>query len=191
MDSRLSRLAQAGKTQSGCTAVTVFLRVEELGEGEPKGFINNNIQSRGLMLGRGEEELEAQTSAALGSTSSSGSAGNGEEGADGLTRRKSSGSGKRIRDFVRGLTGSTNGDRKESEADTSGGTEEKPIVAAADGSRVDAIQAKSERGLRRVLYTANVGDARAVLWSVPRTVSVFRADLDQPWWKSCSIDVRP
>lgn len=38
------------------------------------------------------------------------------------------------------------------------------MINAADGTRVEAIEPKSEKGVRRVLYTANVGDARAVLW---------------------------
>ena len=168
VDSRLSHLAQTGKTQSGCTAVTAFLRIEHLGE-ENKGFTNPGLKSRGLMEGRGEEELEAQTSLA----GSRGSIGGGTSGATGGAAGSavSSGSvgrkvsGRRIRDFVRGLTGS-GGDKKEDEED-----DEAPMVSAADGSRVEAIEPKNEKGLRRVLYTANVGDARGVLWWVRSMLS--------------------
>lgn len=167
VDSRLSHLAQTGKTQSGCTAVTAFLRVEEVGEKEPKGFTNPAITPRGLMEGRGEEELEAQTGGRRfsmgGGTSggmggaSGGNGGSGGNGNGGLSRKMS---GRRIRDFVRGLTGS-----KGDEEDSEGGDGSEGRVSAADGSRIEAIDASSEKGLRRVLYTANVGDARAVLWS--------------------------
>lgn len=76
--------------------------------------------------------------------------GNGEGG--GLSRKMS---GRRIRDFVRGLTGS--GDKDKAEGDEQ---------VLGDEDKVDAIEATSEKGIKRVLYTANVGDARAVLSSV-------------------------
>ena len=63
-----------------------------------------------------------------------------------LTRKSSSGS--RLKDFVRGLTGS--------------GKDEGGEEPVAEGG-VEAIEAQGE-GLKKVLYTANVGDARAVLW---------------------------
>jgi protein phosphatase PTC1 len=160
VDSRLSHLAQTGKTQSGCTAVTAFLRVEHL-DADPKGFINPGLSPRGLMEGRGEEELEQQTSL----SSDRGNIGGGSSGGIGRSAASANGSlgrktsGKRIRDLVGRLTG-TSGDKKEEEAEE----EDTQTVAAADGSRIDAIESHSSKGLRRVLYTANVGDARAVLW---------------------------
>jgi protein phosphatase PTC1 len=160
VDSRLSALAQAGKTQSGCTAVTAFLRVEQDLENEPKGFTNPNLSARGLMHGKGEEELEAQTSLSVrsredstGGASEPSSAGTGT--GSGLGRKMS---GRRIRDFVKGLTSSGGNDEAVDEDDT-------VAVSAADGSgaKVEAIEPKSDKPLKRVLYTANVGDARAVL----------------------------
>jgi protein phosphatase PTC1 len=48
-------------------------------------------------------------------------------------------------------------------AAAAGGDAEKMPIA--DGNtQVELIEPKSDKGLRRVLYTANVGDARAVLW---------------------------
>lgn len=127
-----------------------------------KGFVNPGLTARGLMEGRGEAELEAQTS--LQKTGRPGSMGGGTGGAIGGTAGNGSGgglsrkmSGRRIRDFVKGLTGSGNKDDAAVE-------DEDNTVAAADGSRVEAIEPRAEKGLRRVLYTANVGDARAVLW---------------------------
>jgi protein phosphatase PTC1 len=164
VDSRLSALAQAGKTQSGCTAVTAFLRIEQDIENEPKGFTNPNITARGLMHGKGEEELEQQTSLSIrsreNSTTASTSAstdgnGNSNSNSGGLARKMS---GRRIRDFVKGLTSSGNNDEAVEEEDDG------IAVPASDGTKIDAIEPKSDKPLKRVLYTANVGDARAVLW---------------------------
>ncbi|WVQ82901.1 hypothetical protein IAT38_005037 [Cryptococcus sp. DSM 104549] len=167
VDSRLSHLAQTGRTSSGCTAVTAFLRVEEVEDpahpAPRRGFTNPGLSPRGLMHGQGEDELEAQTSLQPGSRRSS--MGGGTSGAmggasatgqqqGGLARRMSR---QRIRDFVRGLTGGQ--DKK----DESALEDDDGMVAADDGTRVEPIEPKSEKGVKRVLYTANVGDARAVL----------------------------
>ena len=112
------------------------------------------------MEGRGEDELEAQT----GASSDKGTLGGGTSGNVGGAAAGSSGAlasktpKKRIRDFVGRLTG-TSGDKKVEDAEE----DDTATVTAADRSRVDAIEPKSEGALRRVLYTANVGDARAVL----------------------------
>lgn len=112
------------------------------------------------MHGKGEEELEAQTSLSVrsredstGGASEPSSAGAGT--GSGLGRKMS---GRRIRDFVKGLTSSGGNDEAVDEDDT-------VAVSAADGSgaKVEAIEPKSDKPLKRVLYTANVGDARAVL----------------------------
>ncbi|WVN88535.1 uncharacterized protein L203_103746 [Cryptococcus depauperatus CBS 7841] len=165
VDQRLSHLAQVGRTASGCTAVTAFLRIEEVDGTKSKGFINPGLQARGLLEGKGEDELESQT--LLHPTSRRSSMGGGTSGQMGgasatdtssvsLSRRLSS---KKIRDFMRGLTGNGANNGKEDEE----AIEDEGTIGAADGTRVEAIEPKSERGIRRVLYTANVGDARAVL----------------------------
>jgi serine/threonine protein phosphatase PrpC len=155
VDSRLSALAASGKTQSGCTAVTAFLRVEQDLENEPKGFTNPNLTARGLMHGKGEDELEAQTSLSVRAREDSIGASSSGDGTDSGLKRKMS--GRRIRNFVKGLTSS--GSNEEAVEDDG------IAVSASDGSRVDAIDPKSQsdKPLKRVLYTANVGDARAVL----------------------------
>ncbi|KAK4683518.1 protein phosphatase PTC1, partial [Tremellales sp. Uapishka_1] len=155
VDSRLSHLASTGRTQSGCTAVTAFLRIEHADSTE--GFINPGLTPRGLMEGRGEDELEAQTQLAPHSRRSSSGAGSGggiggvSATGGGLGRRMS---GRRIRDFVKGLTGTTSGDRSK---------DDEAVEDEDAAGKVDAIEPRSERGLKRVLYTANVGDARGVL----------------------------
>lgn len=160
-DRRLSEHAYRNKQHSGCTAVTVFLRIEE-DTNPPVGFNNPAIQSRGLIKGNGEEELEAQTSGQSLSRRSSmgaGSAGmmGGAATPDQNLRRKLS--GRRIRDFVRGLTGSTR--------ENDSAVDDEPLP---EGPQIDAIEPASSNRLRRMLYTANVGDARAVLCRAGKAV---------------------
>lgn len=111
------------------------------------------------MEGRGEDELEAETSgnaasrrSSMGGGSSGGMGGAASPSQEQSLRRKMS--GRRIRDFVRGLTGSSKGDEFAVEDDNTSDT----------GRGVETMDPKSENAVRRVLYLANVGDARAVLW---------------------------
>jgi protein phosphatase PTC1 len=103
------------------------------------------------MDGKGEEELEAQTSVDSKIRRGSMGGGSGSVGGAGTEQLRRKSSGRRIRDFVGRLTGS-------------GGKDDGEIEEVTPEPKVDAIEPKSEHGLRRVLYTANVGDARAVLW---------------------------
>lgn len=152
VDSRISSLAYKTKVHSGCTAVTAFLRVEKNEDG-PCGFINPALSSRGLMEGKNEEELEAQTSGQMERRGSMGGGSSGFVGGaaaqEGSLRRKMS--GRRIRDFVRGLTGHV---KDESAIDDD---------SASDGANIETLNPQCDNGIRRMLYTANVGDARAVL----------------------------
>lgn len=153
VDRRLSQVADKHRTHSGCTAVTAFLRYEQDDTG--KGFQNPAIHPRGLLEGRGDEELEAITSQPATRRSSMGAGSIGVVGGaatptgnEGVRRKMS---GRRIRDFVRGLTG---GSRDLEEA----------VEDEEEAPRIDAIEPSSDKGpVRRMLYTANVGDARAVL----------------------------
>ena len=199
VDARLSHLANTGKTSSGSTAAVAFLRCEKIQDDEPKGFSHPDLSPRGLMHGKGEEELEKETAAAsaqnadvtsgtmgggagvVGGTAGSGSAADGVGKDGGVTRKHS---GRRIRNFVRGLTGSDkrepsgetideDGSDDKGDASAEGGESEEghaltaepasTAPATAPGSGPEAIEPRAEGGIRRVLYTANVGDARAVL----------------------------
>jgi protein phosphatase PTC1 len=196
VDRRLFQLAEEDRTHSGCTAVTAFLRVEEDDEqandqgGPAKGFTNPGIKSRGLLEGKGIEELERLTSAGGGSKATVGGAASSAQNQDeslssGSASVQRRSSRKMIKDFVKGLTGgkesSSSGDSGSatgSGRDGNGSLETIPdgtpsplaregSMPIADGHHmVDLVEPKSEKPLRRVLYTANVGDARAVLWWV-------------------------
>ncbi|BEJ13699.1 hypothetical protein CspHIS471_0308730 [Cutaneotrichosporon sp. HIS471] len=115
VDSRLTHLAYRSRTHSGCTAAVAFLRMEHDTPEGRKGFTNPSLSARGLMEGRGEEELEAETSgnmpsrrSSMGAGSSGGIGGAASPSHEQSLRRKMS--GRRIRDFVRGLTGSHKAD---------------------------------------------------------------------------------
>ncbi|WVR03065.1 hypothetical protein IAU60_000054 [Kwoniella sp. DSM 27419] len=165
VDSRLSHLTSTGKTSSGCTAVTAFLRLEQ-GEGsDRKGFTNPGLQPRGLMEGKGEDELEAQTSLEPGSRRSSMGAGSsGSVGGAGAPQSENGGlrrkmSGRKIRDFVKSLTGSSNNNDDNAIAEEDDG-----MINTHHGTRVEAIDPAADvPSVRKVLYTANVGDARGVI----------------------------
>lgn len=201
VDARISRLSSQDHTHSGCTAVTAFLRLEEGGEDnvsgdEPvRGFVNPGLKSRGLLEGKGIEELEKLTASnrsgsAGGSLTTGGAAsysGDDENNSSGGANVHRKSSGRRIKDFVKGLTGSSSSSNSGKDSSNSPPNElseqtsnsgATPATATpsdtgsaatgltiADGSnRVELIEPKSDKGLKRVLYTANVGDARAVLW---------------------------
>ncbi|BEI90937.1 uncharacterized protein CcaverHIS019_0310070 [Cutaneotrichosporon cavernicola] len=158
VDSRLTHLAYRSRTHSGCTAVVAFLRMEHDTPKGRKGFTNPSLSTRGLMEGRGEEELEAETSgnmpsrrSSMGAGSSGGIGGAASPSHEQSLRRKMS--GRRIRDFVRGLTGSH-------KADDSAVDDDEASDIGRDFETMDPV---SETGARRVLYLANVGDARAVI----------------------------
>jgi len=181
VDKRLFQLAEEDRTHSGCTAVTAFLRVEEddgSDNGVSKGFINPGIKSRGLLEGRGIEELERLTagggsSATIGGAAAAGTNPDESISSGGATVQRRS-SRRMIKDFVKGLTGSSKDSGSSSSNETPIETipDGTPSALAKEGSMpiadghhmVDLIEPKSEKPLRRVLYTANVGDARAVLW---------------------------
>lgn len=139
--------------------MTAFLRIEqESDSGKRSGFANPALASRGLMEGRGEDELEAQTSGSISRRSSMGGGTSGGMGGaaspspEQSLRRKMS--GRRIRDFVRNLTSSTKDNDFAVDDD----------AASDEGPRIDTLEPRADEGeTRRVLYLANVGDARAVL----------------------------
>ncbi|KAG8944259.1 Protein phosphatase 2C 1 [Tulasnella sp. 424] len=126
VDGELSKLSESGTTQSGCTAVTAFLRLEDA-EGR---------QSFAPPIATLVQQASA-TSAE--STSSSRSV------------TPSSAPPKKDGGKITRLIGAISG----------GAASKKASPEEPQKSGIAAI--KPEGALRRVLYTANVGDARAVL----------------------------
>ncbi|KAJ9126843.1 hypothetical protein QFC24_001876 [Naganishia onofrii] len=186
VDARITKISSEDHTHSGCTAVTAFLRVEEADgrkaneHSAGKGFINPQIKPRGLMEGKGEEELEHLTSQNKSSANMSASSGVNtggvagdsaaadSEGGASVTRKPSSGG--RLKNFMKNLAGQREAmldDEATATPASTNTTAPTSDIAIADGRHpVDLFVPHSDKGLKRVLYTANVGDARAVLWYV-------------------------
>ncbi|KAJ9091217.1 hypothetical protein QFC19_009213 [Naganishia cerealis] len=186
VDARISKISSEDQTHSGCTAVTAFLRIEEEDgrkaneHSAGKGFINPQIKPRGLMEGKGEEELEhltsqnksssnmsASSAVATGSAAGDAAAADSEGGAS-VTRKPSNGG--RLKTFMKNLAGARDSMLEEEPTtvpDSTNTTASSSNIPIADGRHpVDLFIPHSDKGLKRVLYTANVGDARAVLWYV-------------------------
>ncbi|KAG8908714.1 Protein phosphatase 2C 1, partial [Tulasnella sp. 408] len=131
VDAELSKISESGTTQSGCTAVTAFLRLEDA----------NGRQSFAPPLGTLVQQITTTPSA----TASASSSRSGTPASSVVSSKKEAG---RITRFMGAITGGA--------SKKPGGESEPP-----KGGMTAAIRAEGD--LRRVLYTANVGDARAVL----------------------------
>lgn len=187
VDSALSAQAQADdRMHSGCTAVAAFLRLEDPQGGQ--GFLE------GVDLGFAEEDAagaamdraltESPKSASVqpptdgyptpdpssGSSSRSGSPTSGRKQRGSGSGSKLLSKGGQVLSALKSLGSGTNNSSES--ADASSGAAD----AAADGDmdarshRVHAYAPPQGTPLRRVLYTANAGDARAVLCRAGRAV---------------------
>ena len=136
VDSYLSRLAADGQTHSGCTAVTAFLRIEDINGGQ--SFVPDSIDSptQSQDVSPGDSDGESPT---------------------GGRREKSKRSGSHMRNVVRQLSEPF---RPASPPTSNASPRSSPRDSTTE---VVEIPSSQQSQLRRVLYTANVGDARAVL----------------------------
>ncbi|KAG8928136.1 Protein phosphatase 2C 1, partial [Tulasnella sp. 408] len=134
VDTELSKISESGTTQSGCTAVTAFLRLEDA----------NGRQSFAPPLA---DLVRQTTRTSSASTSSS------DTPVSPVVPSKKEGG--RITRLMGAISGGTN---KKSRAE----------LEPPKGGMAAAIRAEGE--VRRVLYTANAGDARAVLSRSGRAV---------------------
>ncbi|KAF8483179.1 phosphatase 2C-like domain-containing protein [Gautieria morchelliformis] len=138
VDSYLSQLAADGQTHSGCTAVTAFLRIEDAQGGQDffPEVVDSPVHSQDVSANGspGDSDGESPTSSRSG-------------------RQKKSGS--RIRSVVQQLSEPFRSASPSSRSSLRNSTSFPPEVLEIPGSQ--------QSQLRRVLYTANVGDARAVL----------------------------
>jgi protein phosphatase PTC1 len=140
VDEKLSILAEEQGSSSGCTAVTVFLRLEDE-EGNPvahakTGGIDKNSRSI----------VKAGGAAATSGTSEEESAR--ADTSEGASEKSHSGGGL-LSSIARKMRHSGEGDKEDS--------------SKADVGEDGLVQVQGKE-VKRVLYTANVGDARAVLW---------------------------
>ncbi|KAF8590962.1 protein phosphatase 2C [Ramaria rubella] len=133
VDSHLSRLAADGHTHSGCTAVTAFLRMEDAQGGQ--NFFPDFADS------------PAQSP-------HNGSPGDSAEDIN-LSSRKKYSSGSRMQRVAHRLSEPFRTDQSS--------TKPSPRNSTSTPLEVFEIPSSQQANIRRVLYTANVGDARAVL----------------------------
>lgn len=129
VDGELSKISESGTTQSGCTAVTAFLRLED--------------EEKGQSFAPPIATLVQQT--ILTPAPSTSSSRSGTPSAPGVSKKD----GGKLTRFMGALSGG---------ASKKAGSEDPPKVGMNAAWKPEGTGA-----LRRVLYTANVGDARAVL----------------------------
>ncbi|GAA5893747.1 hypothetical protein JCM6882_003085 [Rhodosporidiobolus microsporus] len=165
VDTALSELSAAEGSHSGTTAVTCLLRLEDE-EGHPVGAgsgVGPGVNTeKGALDGKAGEAAEAAK--AVGIDPSEGKPGSGGGEAPAPTRASataasdsgdSTSGGGGIKDKIKNVLSGTNLAAKVSPA--ASGT-----ASPADGAQVNGA-AKDVKAAKRTLYTANAGDARAVL----------------------------
>ena len=166
VDDALSRMADEGQTHSGCTAVTAFLRLEDEDGNQPRHFVDaayayqkaaapNPIGASSSIAGNSNPDEK------VGNTHSSPS-----------TRNRFN---AKVKNAVRSITGKYPTTEPEDLAPPpSSLLSTVPEVSTPTPSTFSKVESKSSiltphpvttfpNAARRVLYTANAGDARAVL----------------------------
>lgn len=138
VDQYLSKLAEDGQTHSGCTAVTAFLRIEDAHGRQSfiPSFTESSTQSPDGSSADSDDDIQSSHTAKSN------------------REKKKNGSGSRIRNVVKTLSEPFR---------PSSPSGKGSVPNATTLSRLVEIPAQQQSSLRRVLYTANVGDARAVL----------------------------
>ncbi|KAG6874463.1 hypothetical protein C0995_010371 [Termitomyces sp. Mi166 len=159
VDGFLSRMCKEseGKIHSGCTAVTAFLRIEDA-DGH-QSFISappSSPESDSPISGHNND---------LDSAHSSGAESTGSLGEEHRKKKKKSLGSSRIKKALKSLTGSISGSISSPSTPRSGS----PTSSRKDLT-IGTTVTVPPSDLRRVLYTANAGDARAVLCRAGRAV---------------------
>ncbi|KZS98133.1 protein phosphatase 2C [Sistotremastrum niveocremeum HHB9708] len=153
VDSHLSTLSQTKGSSSGCTAVTAFLRVED----------ENGRQ----VLTRSESPIEEESTTPDDASSEHQDVPS-DKSQSGSVKKKSSGS-KKIRNAVRSIVSSVSRSASPTHSTSNTPRSASPVSAGAVQAQ-ELHAAPGSAPLRRVLYTANAGDARAVLCRAGKAV---------------------
>lgn len=154
VDGQLSQMAAENKTHSGCTAVTAFIRIEDSNGGQ--SFLTETpitLTEEPSENGDSDSSPRRSISNSSPRSSTTGSTLAVTETPSGRTTPSSSGS--KIRNAVRSFTSKlSSGSKSDHQPQLVRGSKAAPFEPnwQADGNP-----------LRRVLYAANAGDARAVL----------------------------
>lgn len=163
VDEKLSILADEQGSSSGCTAVTVFLRLEDE-EGNPVAHANTGGIDKNsrlvLKTGGAAGTLETTKVEATSGHDATTDADGAHSSSDKIQ------SGGLLSSFARRIRqGSHNSSNEESvtvDGDKSNSVKGNGSIQTDVGD--DGLMQVKGKEIRRVLYTANVGDARAVLW---------------------------
>ncbi|KAK9896960.1 protein serine/threonine phosphatase 2C [Cystobasidium minutum MCA 4210] len=170
VDSELSKLAAEDGTHSGCTAVTAFLRLEDENgnavetDEDPDHTVGSSV-TRGGAGHAIHDSNKTESPAPMDENSTDSANNNNDE-----ERKRKFGDGSH-RERFKSLFGSSSSNSKDSTSSspsqsdinkrtTSITGESEANVQAAEGVQKPA---RAKNMARRTLYTANVGDARAVL----------------------------
>jgi len=143
VDHDLSNLSENKGLSSGCTAVTAFLRIED-GQGNQSFLQNHSSFELGSIASLADDNL-----ANLGVLDLS---------LDSQLKERKSSSKNSFKSAVKSLASSVSRSRPPSPAPSS-----TPRSASPSHQQCQPVFETSSLSLRRVLYTANAGDARAVL----------------------------
>ncbi|KAF9012316.1 phosphatase 2C-domain-containing protein [Cyathus striatus] len=169
VDSHLSRMCEEsdGKIHSGCTAVTAFLRVEDADGYQSFLPKPSSPTSESPTSGSSVEndDPSSPTAAAASSESVDGSmpSANGTEDPKMVKKDKEpkKSSGSRIRNALRSLGGGSSSKHRASSAPSTPRSQSPTSVRKGTAEGTTFFVPPSDA--RRVLYSANAGDARAVL----------------------------
>ena len=150
-DGELSKLAAQGGTHSGCTAVTAFLRLEDA-DGNPV-----QLDESGQSIASSEEVGSHAATGGVASSTESGKADDADISEEEKKRKFGDGAHReRIKSFFGSSKSNAEGTDKPADGGSRSTTETQ--------HHSEKAPAVPKNAAKRTLYTANVGDARAVLW---------------------------
>jgi protein phosphatase PTC1 len=164
VDEKLAILAEEQGSSSGCTAVTVFLRLEDE-EGNPvahakTGGIDRNsrpeVKSGGAAAATATDSTTTTTTDASEKDTAKPTVSPQES-----TSEKASSGGGLLSNIAKKLKHSPHGSESSPDGGSPSGKGDGSAQANLDEDGLMQVHGKE---VKRVLYTANVGDARAVLW---------------------------
>lgn len=153
VDSHLSTLSQTKGSSSGCTAVTAFLRVEDENGRQVLTRASSPIEEESITTDDASSDHQDLPS---------------DKSQTASVKKKTSGS-KKIKNAVRSIVSSVSRSVSPTHSTSNTPRSASPVSPGA----VQAQELHSAPGsapLRRVLYTANAGDARAVLCRAGKAV---------------------
>jgi len=169
VDDTLSRMADEGQTHSGCTAVTAFLRLEDDDGNQPRHFID---AARTYQQAAPPNPIGASSSSSITTNNN-----NSDEkvGCTPSSTSRRSRFNAKVKNAVRNITGKSPTFEPEDLAPHDPPSSlpvpdlptpvpsAHPTVGSRSSIAIPPSVAPFPHATRRVLYTANAGDARAVL----------------------------